>query len=1274
MKFNKLLIVLIVLITVLSIGSISASDNNDSSFQTLGSHSDFNSTDVSSLSSSQDVSSDVSSLSSSQEASNNDSSSNSKSVVSDSINSLDISSTNKTVKSKTIDISPNKYSTYFDENGNIKSGISSGDTLDLSGIFTNKNFNINMPLTITSSSNNAFLRNCTILLLSGSDGSNISNIKFSNNRSFTPGVWINGTHDIIVNNINYYGNGRSAYSVYIQNSTKCTLSNSKIKTETGVDNQSWTHPGICLSASNYNTILNNDIEVGDNVGIYGSYYNDKKYSDNNFIIGNKIRTVIDNPTSWNYAIQMMGSNNLIENNTIIGSYRGISATMSNNTVRGNTIINITGVDFGNKTLITGGDDAIIVNINSIVENNKIINVYAQYAISIGGNCIVRNNTINNLLPNGYGIFVSGDNTNITNNNITNDNSAAICISGDIKNVIVDSNHINSNSYGILVIRESSKKYPKNLTLINNFINTTGVCAIDALYADNENTTINNNEVNGKDITYPKGMIIEDEAHIKYNGTKIIITPDTYSMYFDDNGVIVPGTINDRDILIFRGNFTNKTIIISSKVKIEGNNQTNLFNSTIKVSSPNVYICDLNITNNNPNTINQWGIYVYDRADYVYIVNNNINVTDDKTAYCIYLDDITGATVEGNFFTSNGNYLTYTILGRELYNSTINNNEIFTNGTGQVHGYESELCIDGVHRIQEIYRTYGILLLYSSNNNISSNYVSVSSKLANKTHVNSTNSIVGVDIYFDSNNNTVNNNHIEVSGNDNYIYGTGCLAAQTGKGDTKANSNKFISNDIILKGNNFVSGIIVGYLSNGTIVDNNAITLNSKNDAYGITLEISQNNTITNNIVNAKSGALYLLEMFSSNNNLVSNNIFNGNGSFVYGIAGYGASNNTINYNKIISNGDYNTVDKVSNHGDSIPAGIAGIYLIKNSLNNSINSNNITTNGYYAVNITENQNTVKNNYLIANNNCGNNAVNYLNENVSNNYPKNVNIDFDSDKKGNIIVKLTDDDSNPIVNETISYLINGTKSPKVLVSDENGQAIVNDLDGKIRLTVLFAGDDNYIKSNNSIIVKTVNKVPVKVGTKIVSYDLNQVAVDFYHGERGGYFVSRLIDENNKPLANKTVQVGFNGVVYTLTTDENGLARLQINLAFAGIYTFAVCYLGDGEYNGSFVVNKITISKKPTSLIVPNKKYGVKTKSKIITVTLQGKKSFGQGSILCAGRTVKVTVGGKTYTGKTNSKGVANIKVNINRRGTYTVTTKFDSDYGFDSSSMTSKLIIV
>jgi len=1264
LKFNKFLILLIVLIAILSIGSISASDNNDSSsFQTLDPHSDIYSSNVS--------------ISSLQESSINDSSSNSQviSSVSNS-NSSDIVSLNdKTVKTgKIININSNKYSTYFDEDGNIISGISSGDTLDLSGTFTDQNFIINIPLTITSSSNTAFLRNCTINFLEGSNGSKVSNIKFSNNHSFTPGVWIQNTNNITINNIDYYGNGQSAYGVYIQNSTRCTLSNSKIKTETGTDGKHWTHPSICLSGSHYNTIINNSVEIGDNVGIYASYYNDKKYSNNNYIIGNIVRTIISDSTSWNYAIQMMGSNNLIENNTVIGSYRGISATLSNNTVRGNTITNITGVDFSNKSTISGGDYAIIVNLNSIVENNKLINVYAQTAINVGSNCLVRNNTIDNVLSRGYGISVTGNNTNISNNNITNDKSAAIVINGDIRNIIVNSNYINSNSYGVLVVRQSTKKYPRNLTIINNFINTTNDCSIDALYADNENTTINNNNVNGKKIVYPEGTVIEDDTHIKYNGTKIIITPDTYSMYFDDNGIIVPGTINDRDILIFSGNFTNKTMIISSKVKIEGNNQTNLFNSTIKVISPNVYICDLNITNNNPGIINQWGIYVSNGADYVYIINNNINVTDDKTAYCIYLDDLNGATVEGNFLYSSGNYLTYTILCRELYNSTINNNEIFTNGTGQVHGYESELCIDGVHRIQEIYRTYGILLIYSGNNNISSNYVSVGSKLANGTYINSTNSIVGIDIYFDSNNNTVNNNHIEVSGNDNYVYGTGCLAAQTGKGTTTANNNKFISNDIILNGNNFVSGIIIGYLSNKTIVDNNAITLNSKNDAYGITLEISQNNIITNNIVNAKSGAIYLLEIFSSNNNKISNNIFNGNGSFVYGIAGYEASNNTINSNKINAFGDYNTVDKVSNHGDSITAGIAGIYLIKNSLNNNINSNNITTNGYYAVNITENQNIVKNNYLVANNTYGNKAVNYLNENVSSNYPKNLNINFDVDKKGNIIIKLTDDENNPVNNKTITYLINGTESPKALVTDENGQAVINNLNGKIRLTVLFNGDNEYIKSNNSIKVYVVNKVPVKLGTKIVSYDFNQVAVDFYHGERGGYFVSQLLDVNNNPLVNKTVQVGFNGVVYTLTTDENGLAKLQINLAWSGIYTFAVCYLGDDDYNGSFVVNKITISKKPTSLVVPNKKYSLGTKSKVITVTLQGKKAFGQGSVVCAGRIVKVTVNGKTYTAKTNSKGVVNIKVNINRRGTYTVTTKFDGDYCCNSQKSTSKLIIV
>ena len=87
--------------------------------------------------------------------------------------------------------------------------------------------------------------------------------------------------------------------------------------------------------------------------------------------------------------------------------------------------------------------------------------------------------------------------------------------------------------------------------------------------------------------------------------------------------------------------------------------------------------------------------------------------------------------------------------------------------------------------------------------------------------------------------------------------------------------------------------------------------------------------------------------------------------------------------------------------------------------------------------------------------------------------------------------------------------------------------------------------------------------KKASKIIFEDMVTTAFDSnVEGRIGKYFEVTLKDENGNALSNKAIQIGFNGRIYNRTTDENGSASLQINLAYKGTYTFAISFLGD-EY---------------------------------------------------------------------------------------------------------------
>ena len=154
---------------------------------------------------------------------------------------------------------------------------------------------------------------------------------------------------------------------------------------------------------------------------------------------------------------------------------------------------------------------------------------------------------------------------------------------------------------------------------------------------------------------------------------------------------------------------------------------------------------------------------------------------------------------------------------------------------------------------------------------------------------------------------------------------------------------------------------------------------------------------------------------------------------------------------------------------------------------------------------------------------------------------------------------------------------------------------------------------------------------------------------------------------------MEIGFNGVVYPyekdgIITDEDGYAKLQINLGYKGVYTFAICFLGDYEYNASFVVVKITVDTQKPTLTVPNKPYAASAKTKTLTATFKSEK----GNPI-ADKWITFTVNGKTYKGKTDANGLAKVNVSLNTKGTYSIVAKFAGDSTYTAISKTAKLTI-
>lgn len=193
--------------------------------------------------------------------------------------------------------------------------------------------------------------------------------------------------------------------------------------------------------------------------------------------------------------------------------------------------------------------------------------------------------------------------------------------------------------------------------------------------------------------------------------------------------------------------------------------------------------------------------------------------------------------------------------------------------------------------------------------------------------------------------------------------------------------------------------------------------------------------------------------------------------------------------------------------------------------------------------------------------------------------------------------------------------------------------------------------------------------RMGTVIECENMTTTSINYIvDGRKGEYFNVTLKDSAGRTLAYKPIKFGFNGKIYNKTTDENGKASLQINLARSTTYTFAICFLSDDEYYANFTVAKITVNKQTPKLATSNLSYKSSAKTKTITASL--KTSRGNPLV---NKQLSFTVNGKTYTAKTDSNGIAKVNVSLSVKKTYSFTVKYAGDDTYKAVSKSAKLII-
>ena len=176
------------------------------------------------------------------------------------------------------------------------------------------------------------------------------------------------------------------------------------------------------------------------------------------------------------------------------------------------------------------------------------------------------------------------------------------------------------------------------------------------------------------------------------------------------------------------------------------------------------------------------------------------------------------------------------------------------------------------------------------------------------------------------------------------------------------------------------------------------------------------------------------------------------------------------------------------------------------------------------------------------------------------------------------KLIDSNDLPLSNETVTFTINGKDYARN--TDENGIAsmAVNLNSGEYNITTTYANTTN----NNLIhVLSTIE------GKDIVKYFRNATP-----------YSALVLDSNGAKLVNAEVTFNINGVFYTRTTDENGVASININLN-PGNYIITVSnpVTGEQSSNNITVLSKLVENKDLIKYYRNASKYSVKVLDGII-----------------------------------------------------------------------------
>lgn len=258
--------------------------------------------------------------------------------------------------------------------------------------------------------------------------------------------------------------------------------------------------------------------------------------------------------------------------------------------------------------------------------------------------------------------------------------------------------------------------------------------------------------------------------------------------------------------------------------------------------------------------------------------------------------------------------------------------------------------------------------------------------------------------------------------------------------------------------------------------------------------------------------------------------------------------------------------------------------------------------------------------------------------------------------NYIVKLFDEDNNPIDNVLIKFEIKtpkGTSILKTALTDESGMAVLTlnlTMRGIHNIIVSYDGDLDYNPAES-------------VGSNVIFYEKTYIKTPKKYAYRSSNFTVKLISSLGNVLSNQKLTIYVDGVKYTKTTDSKGQVYIKMpsdkksvkfNCSFNGRDYFV-----SSNMSMELPVYKKTYTKSLVFAILKGKNF------KVLLKGIDGK--------ILKNQKINIKINGKTYVRTTNSKGIAYLKVKLGRDA-YKVEFSYGNNSVYGPSSNSSTLHVI